>query len=384
MHARSLKQSIETARQLLKRLNEIRNLINQAIEQHGHYLEEGTYHISFEEKIVIYQKSKEIMLFLKNNTNHLNRESLAGRKRLTYFFRSSVLHLAKPGHVHIKKAKTNISLGQLMMLTYYGDIKLFDFKHRLVWNKVDNKEEFIRRRETFETFSPYFPTLISAFVEEDQLVVEKLASFTPFNLWDTQAKEDIVHQLLEMYDRYLAAQSMSSYPCKSVSEVLAETDSIMEGRASTQYLKESISDEAVQAAYPVIRIHGDFCLRNILLENGQLYLIDWETTRDSWFFHDLLYLFLKEGKEGDLSFLQHFFSGEYDQEFDRMFSYFNLTFSKKDKPVYLMLTVLEKMIQEHLIEKEVFSEVLSFDWGEYKEIMSFIIDYPQQIEPQRR
>lgn len=340
-----LKESVVESKRWLAHLATIKHSLVQAIEENKKYLLNGVYHIDYNEKIVVYRKRPEVTNFIHQMNAQLQNAPPSIKGSVHHLIRKSAIHLIQPKPLHITNDTSQKRSAELLMMTYDGGVKLFDFEQQLVFYKVARATEFLHRVETHQFFSPYLSLPTVDFIEKDQLMVEKLVAFQP---WLEKTKRQSLNALMDQYRQYLASvstQTASLVGAKHWFVLLRQLNPNHKLIAAADSLFQGKWQEFV---FPTVRVHGDFCFKNILHDSDQVYVIDWEKAGDNWFFYDWMYLFLEEFDKGETIFLRHYLDGVYDHHFTESFDLFGVPFVAEEKTRYLVAVLMDMFVQIEL------------------------------------
>lgn len=360
------------SKRLIGRTAELKAVINHVVKEYESYLADGAYHITYANKLILFQHTPEAQLFLNRISAHLTRNSFSLKKKVYSFLRNTAVHLAKPRRIHILNNGEVRGRGQLIMVTYQGDVKIFDFVNHIVLNKINDFTEYTHRKETHHKIQNHFMTPVIAFVDSEQLILEKYIDFQSINTWNKGDKQQLIKDLFEQYTDYLASVSVHKQSSIHIEEFLSVITHLAPRHALVNIIKECLSLGWENTEFPVVRGHGDFCFKNILVDDENTYVIDWEQAQDNSFFYDLLYFFLEEANEGNVSLLKRFLEGKYDYQFQRVFALFEYTFHTEYRKQYLMITILEQVYRLKDNENE---ESICFYLDEHVKIAKYIRDF---------
>ena len=244
--------------------------------------------------------------------------------------------------IQMHGAMTSEYVGDFALFTQGGDIKIFDTTNNVVLHFLRDSLEYNRLKVNHEVFSTFFLTPVIDFRPKQQLVIELMVNYKAPSSWKDDEYGMVLEKFFLSYVRYLRACSHTSKVRRST---LADRWSIsdeLKNRVATLDYSYIIHLETTE--WPYVQSHGDFWSGNVLLDNGQSYIIDWEYSAEHVFFYDLLhFMLLQVLKMDDFSLLDAYFEGVYDEHMTRLFEAVGLTYLADKKDVYLMISIAERV-----------------------------------------
>jgi len=224
----------------------------------------------------------------------------------------------------------------------YSDSKIFDLKHNKVLSIFTDRKEYSTVVQTYDYFNRHFPMPNILWTNDDQLLImEELVLFQPKNTWEEEDYEWVISDLFKRYYVYFNESKIKgNFTYKSPTELLNP----LLGDSEIQLIKSNIHPELIDMKIPYLKLHGDLWTSNTLLlkeEKTQIKYIDWEYSKDFWFFYDLFnMMWLEYYVNNNFIYVKRYITGDYDEDFKKIFSLFHLHFQPKFKLDYLNLFFL--------------------------------------------
>lgn len=293
-----------------------------------------------------YTKNRTYKLFQNNySINRLNR--LAARILKKIFYRKGITiheqdkHMNEfSGTVYLPVRSTN----------GYSDKKIFDLMSNRVLSIFTDEKDYRAVIDNYEYFRNYFPMPAILWTnDKNLLIMEELIFFEPKSAW---VKEDLLYVMEDIFDRYFAYFNVRKNGIHSFIILSDLLDSLSESD-EISFITSKINSELLYLKFPLLKLHGDLWTSNILLTKGSekchIHYIDWEWSNEFLFFYDLFMIMWNEVViNHNYHYIKKYAEGEYDYNFVRMFSLFNMTFQSQYRLDYLNIFFLnffkEKMI----------------------------------------
>lgn len=318
-------------------LKKINTIIQQKkiFKRYRNYLKPSYYNIYIGNKVFFYNNNKNSIKSLSKINKHLgNSMSLSKKifsKILNIFFRTK-----------LKKDDDNHYNGEIAMITYDKNLKIFDYVNNEVYSCYHEKEKYKKIKEINEYFKNYFNTPYLNSNDDDNVIIEKLIKHEPYLSIDNEERKKNVYLIFDVYYNYVSKINkfeLSNLDLKNLKNRLKKEKifSLLYNQM-LPYLKNLPN-------IPVIRVHGDFNFYNILINKSEINFIDWEGSQHSSFFHDILYLIYSEAfTKNNFTYLKDYLKGAYDEFLNKLFKTFELSYKPDLKINYLFIVMLERII----------------------------------------
>jgi hypothetical protein len=314
-----------------------RKEIVASFKRNTKYLCAGTYvfndTINFITRNDSYTKKRTYELFQNNYyINGINR-FVAGLLKYTFYRKSITVPEQEKqfkgfsGTVYLPVRSTN----------GYSDKKIFDFSRNQVLSIFTNEKDYKSYIQLYETFKDHFcmPTILWT-SDEDLLIMEELIINLPNNTWE---KDDFLYVMQDIYDRYYDYFNVCK--TKGISSFITPKyllASLPKGY-EISLIKSKINSELFDLKIPCLKLHGDLWTSNILLvkaEEYTIHYIDWEWSNEFLFFYDLFMMMWNEViLNNNYIYIEKYAKGEYDPQFTKIFSVFDLSFQTQFRLDYL-------------------------------------------------
>jgi hypothetical protein len=232
----------------------------------------------------------------------------------------------------------------------YKDKKIFDLENNKVLTIFFDQREYQSVLTNYEHFKDYFPIPNIIWTNSKKsLMIEELIFFHPVNHWK---EEDFLFVMEDIFIRYLhylrdckTIGGYSSEKAKELVKTLPNCEEIV-------FIQNQINPELWEMEIPTLKLHGDLWAANTLLikgEENQVKYIDWEFSKELFFFYDFFNMMWLDVYMKNRFFLVNgYVNGDYDQYFKSIFSLFDLTFYRKYRMDYFHLYFLN-FFKERLV-----------------------------------
>lgn len=291
------------------------------------YMSPGAYcfddHIEYVARTDEYTQAKARKLFrIKDHAHALIRLAVKCLRRMIYSRMFSVEIENSPlqdfsGTIYIPTRSAN----------GYSGVKIFDFQNNKVLSILTDAAEYLHVLETYEQFKDNIPMPAILFTNEEQLlIVEELIVFKPNDNW---VEEDYLYVMADIFTRYI--DYFKSCDMNGISTFLSPSHivSALPDEQLTLYIKTKINPELMNLPLPLVKLHGDLWTSNTLIEaeTYQIHYIDWEYSKELFFFYDFFTIMWIEFYENDYEvYIENYVKGEYDHQLMAVFILFNITF----------------------------------------------------------
>ena len=286
------------------------------------FLKDGTYKLYLYGKPIIYNcKVKEIIdKYPAKYTSLFNRISLSGQAIDNKTFQADFI-----------------------MVLAEGEYKLFDISSQVVYTKMsDSKKNAIIRGQLL--FKDYFNT---TFIREvSNGIVEKYIDYISIDSLQPDKRIILLEKIIQSYIDYTKKNSVmgtiSKESCVQQFKALKikPVDEMING--ILRYIPEDIQ-------MPSIYQHGDMHFGNILIDEQNTYIIDFEMFREELFFYDImncLYVEIVDKHKYDL--IEWFRSDKTSSNalFRNLFFEMGMNFSCEKKQEYFAMFLLRRLYSD--------------------------------------
>ena len=175
--------------------------------------------------------------------------------------------------------------GDLVLFSQAGDVKIFDFRNRLVFTFVANCKRYNRLEFVTNVFDSFFHIPIKCFVDKRRMVVEKYVD-VPISDVETPHKHiTALKCYLNGFKKYLQHADNNGKVSRIKTLALWNSfSSSLKQEPVMQQLHSTLAKNG-QKEWASVMCHGDFNQRNVLLSD-KCYIIDWEFSDEYIFFYD--------------------------------------------------------------------------------------------------
>lgn len=315
-----------------------RAFLKCVLESNKQHLKSGTYGFTFTDKRKIFLKDKAASEFLQKNKDQANQSLLGEVKHAidsvtSNFFTMDVVNLNEAG---VK--------GDLVMVTYNHNVKIFDFSSKLILNKFTHDHATYQNiKQAYQALNRHLDMTIIEFLDHEHAYLEKYLEFIPYKRWSQNQLNKCIDCIFSSYREYF-----SSVPKEAVErlDALAVLYNVKAGPYGTHKLfrdlERMLEGTSMETIFPVIRAHGDMKFENILLCRDNFCFIDLEFSDDFFFFYDVMNFSFIEALKGDYSFLACYLNGEFDEPFHLLFAEFDMEFDKSQKLFYFAAFLIDR------------------------------------------
>jgi len=322
------------------------------------YFMPGRYSFSARNKKIYYLKNYDTEAFLNNlEKNFKFNKKEKGFSGLKTTIRAMVLGLFDVELTHT----SNKFNGQLGMITRSDSIKIFDLEEKKVLTFIENKHEYQIIKTAYSKLNKYYNTTFLEFDDEKLCYSEYLIDFKPSNIWNKKEKELVFDHTYNVNKMYFNEYSELHYKKISVSKKIKEWQMQENIKKTVENCKLLL--QKVDVEIPILTLHGDINLNNILLSENKIYFIDFEMSEEYLFFYDILSLIYHEpfsnSWNGEKSYLINYVQGKYDLKLQELFGILNFNYIPELKKEYFILGVLERAAKMNHAE-ELLIRILNF------------------------
>jgi hypothetical protein len=243
-----------------------------------------------------------------------------------------------------KKIEENIFFGNVYLPATQGKKgKIFDLIDNKVLSLFDDKLDFDKKIQSYRYFNDFFPIpKIDTYDNENLLVIEECINYKTNVNWNKIDRMSVIEDIFFRYISYFKVViKENNYTKKIPMEVVEDLSKDIRFITS---IKNNIADELLETKIPFVKLHGDLWTSNILINNlnsKQIYYIDWEHSKNYVFFYDFFFLMWNEVIHNqDYSYIDDYFSGQYNAYFEKIFALFNMEFQDEYKLDYFNIFFL--------------------------------------------
>lgn len=340
-------KNMKIVRYLMNRIKDREFIKRQINLNRLSYLKPGKYKIINIDKTIVY-KDKEANRFLCNMaldwTSSLPIVRLKFKKFLAQFLK---VEIKDNGIVECK--------GDFALFTQNGDIKIFITSEKFVLNNIYNRNDYHKLKLTHIRFAHFFNTPVVDFNDDENLIKELLIDAKHIMSLSVNEKQGILTSYLNNFKNYL-------YDCKKKGDLIhlsycERWPSVDTKNSIIKDLNLQYQIEFEKIKWPYVLCHGDFYIKNILINERNFFLIDWEHSDKHIFFYDALhFMVLQAMKYSDFSLLDLYFNGYYDGCLTNIFEILDIKYTPKKRIVYLAYCVAER-----LAKFDTFKEITEYE-----------------------
>ncbi len=337
-----MKKYFEYIIRIIKEAKEVK----KTLLENQKYLKPGKYKVNTAYKKIGYISSKDSLDFLEKNKFHLQREN-------GFFYKTKlIIRKSIETFFHVKIKNDNEYNATLLMITNNNDLKLFDFEKQIIYNVFFDKILYEKIKEAYNTFGDFFNIPLLRCIDEQQIIIEKYIEFIPFQQLKKEQDNEAIKEIFENYYNYFLSLNKNKIKWIKVQNLIKCLEQSID--KNNKHLIEKLIDKIPKKNYndkfPIVKCNGDMVFNNILYNNEKYCFIDWEYTKEFIFFYDFFNIITLEAYTGNYKYLNYYFSGKYDEHFNKIFNIFNIDFN--DKQYYLDLFVLFKSLYINSIEND--------------------------------
>lgn len=170
-------------------------------------------------------------------------------------------------------------IGQILMTTASG-YRLFDYKNSLTYKQFTTPQEASKYKFAVDSFSSFFN--VTPIKITEKYSVEVSVNAHPRKRWDDKSVLDNYIELANRYVSYLRSQDNSTR--RSISQIFQSFYMSPQILIIYNLLKKDLD---VNREFVTVNIHGDLHFGNTLYANDGIYLIDFDSYRNDFFYYDL-------------------------------------------------------------------------------------------------
>lgn len=324
--------------------------LKEIVLKQSNFLSIGSYKVIKAEKILIYLDNEDVWQFIdKNYYNFSNKKRGKVGRLFDSFFNFEI----------VASASTDFS-GQLLMLTIDKDIKIFDFNGRQVLTIYKESEKILQIKHAAFVFSPFFDhTLISFSSEGYQL--EELVNQKYYHELSDIEKNDIFKTLVFQYIEYFSSIDNELLPAVTTEEMCRQLKEEIPVRVFRIFERFLLNTDFKTLSWKRIFLHGDLNDSNLVLCNTKVKIIDFERSKFYIFIFDIFnFIYVNHVSRNNYFFLSSYYKGEYDILLTDLFEKFRMKYEINKKTEYMLLFMVERLIEKGLSRRWFNNDVLLF------------------------
>lgn len=227
----------------------------------------------------------------------------------------------------------------------YRDIRIFDYCRNLILSTYSEEKELVSALDVYEQLKDYFPMPQILWSDKRELLImEELLLFTPKSEWTEDDFSILMSDIFTKYFLYFKdVVKNKDYSYNSLKEITK----ILENEPDFPYISSKINKYLFHQKFPHIKLHGDLWTSNTLLVNKgknkkQIYFIDWEFSSELFFLYDFFNcMWLEVYMSNNTYYIEKYMKGDFDCEFEKIFSLFHLAYNRNLKKDYFNIFFLE-------------------------------------------
>lgn len=227
---------------------------------------------------------------------------------------------------------------QVIMTTNDG-VRYFNYKEKTTLHCFNNyfEKELYQKARSF-LVPPFKCTTIQV---KDSYCIERLIEHIPRRAW---SYEEVLKRFFIIFDKYIEYLSKTHIFEHNIQDMLQAPKEINE--RYNQIMESLIHSIEVYKNTKFIFSHGDMHFENVLFENNDFYVLDFETAGNNIFYYDIFNLMYVEyiDKHNDY-FIKAYLSKETMMMtyFERMFNVVNESFDYSLMHIYLKYFLLVRL-----------------------------------------
>ncbi len=245
--------------------------------------------------------------------------------------------------------------------------KIFDFTNNKVLTVFTNKDKYLNTLNHYRYFKNYFPLPEILYNNEKELVImEEFIEYKSCNTWTEQDYNEVMENVFEWYLRYfIKAKSTSNYSNTLLTSLVEDEDEV------NNYIRRNTDEEIMKVKFPFLKLHGDLWAPNILINYGNnIHFIDFEYASNYIFFYDFFWLITEQAIfNNNYILIDKYFSGAYDDCFNKIFKVFDMVFNNDNRLDYLNVFFLNFSVKRWSQLKR---ENRARRFSEYKNLIKMI------------
>lgn len=219
--------------------------------------------------------------------------------------------------------------------------KFFDFDNKKVLTIFFEEKAYYRQKKLYNYYSKFFnnPKILLQ-DDEKKIIVEKLKIYLPSKEWGKEDYQKVFSEIEDTYYNYLLFYNQKGIIKKTT---VSELVKVLPKNRLVNLVIEGIEPKLLKVKIPVLKLHGDLSLLNILfVKSKEIFFIDWENSGDYMFFYDIFsFIYFEKIYAFKYDYFKKYISGEYDNYFKRLFKLVNLEFSSNYRKSYFSIFFLE-------------------------------------------
>lgn len=191
-----------------------------------------------------------------------------------------------------------------ILLTYKErSLKMFSKDKKIIttiYNDLEIYEEYIDTRNIFENYFK-MPSLLSTSTD-NLLTTERFKKYKQSQELTESNKEEVISSLLDSMTK-LSERTSYKYEVKKYNNV----------------------------SYPIINIHGDLYIKNILYNEDNVYFIDFGNEKNYFIYDFFFFIIIEAFKNKNPYYIKNYFNGKYDDKLEYIYNKYHLIYDVDNK-----------------------------------------------------
>lgn len=323
----------------IKKINYEKKQVENFIDKNHAFLKPGRYYLIQGDKTIAYLSDTDEKQLVNKITN-------VSTKNIDSVYSITKLTLKRVVGVifSVRNASKHESFGgSLIMLTYDGDVKVFSFSEKKVMTFLNDKEKYYAIKEANLKLSGYFKTSILKFTDPELCYVEKYIDYNEYSNWSLKEKDRAIETIFHGYSSYFQTFNPKKVAVVTVGSIISVFKENVNNSEINSYIDKYFFEDIYNLEIPLVNLHGDLNINNILLNEADYYLIDFERFGKLPFFYDVMNFFCTGLPSYDYYYFDHFFKGKYDVYLSDLFKKLGVDYNFLSKEQYTILFVIYRI-----------------------------------------